>query len=73
MCCKGAPMGGRERLMRLLFTEEDERPAVVETDDDVRRAMARLDRYTVNRPADRRRPSAGGGQKLGIVISLWPR
>jgi hypothetical protein len=60
--------------MRLLFTQvEEEQPAVVETDDDVRRAMARLDRYTVNRPADRRRPSSGRDQKLGSVISLWPR
>jgi hypothetical protein len=60
--------------MRLLFTEvEETQPAVVETDDDVRRAMARLDSYTVNRPADRRRPSSARDQKVGNVISLWPR
>jgi hypothetical protein len=47
--------------------------APVETDDEVRRAMARIDSYASARPLDRRRPSTSQVHPLGKVISLWPR
>ena len=64
-------MGGRKGLTR--FFARDEEPDPAETDEDVRCALARLDRYPADPPLDRRRPADGREQPLGNVISLWPR
>ena len=61
------------RFTRFLGRDEEQEPMPVEMDDDVRRAMARIDSYASARPHDRRRPSTSQGQPLGRVISLWPR
>jgi hypothetical protein len=56
------------------FGREDEQGLdSIETDDDVRKAMARLDRYGSGRPLDRRKPSDTQVHPLGKIISLWPR
>jgi hypothetical protein len=56
-----------------LGRDEEQELTPAEMDDDVRRAMARIDSYASARPHDRRRPSASQEQPLGKVISLWPR
>jgi hypothetical protein len=61
------------RFMRFGGREDEVEPEPVETDDDVRQAMARIDRYAAARPLDRRRPSESQVHPLGKVISLWPR
>jgi hypothetical protein len=61
------------RFTRFLGREDEQELEPVETDDDVRRAMARIDSYASGRPLDRRRPSASQVHPLGKVISLWPR
>jgi hypothetical protein len=58
---------------RIFGREDEQELEPVETDEDVRKAMARLDRYGSARPADRRRPSDSQVHPLGKVISLWPR
>lgn len=60
-------------ITRIFGREDDEELAPLETDEDVRRAMARLDRYPADRPPDRRKPSETQVHPLGKVISLWPR
>jgi hypothetical protein len=62
-------MAGWTTAIARFFVKEDE-PADVETDEDVRRALARLDRYPGERPAERRRPAV---KPASNVISLWPR
>ena len=62
-------MAGWTTAIARLFVKQDE-PAEVETDEDVQRALARLDRYPGERTAERRRPVA---KPAANVISLWPR
>jgi hypothetical protein len=61
------------RFTRIRRRVEDDVPEVVETDDDVRRAMARISRYGGGRPLERREPAESDVHPLGQVISLWPR
>ena len=61
------------RFTRFLGREEEQELEPLETDDDVRQAMARIDRYGANRPLDRRRMADSQVHPLGKVISLWPR
>jgi hypothetical protein len=61
------------RFTRIFGREDEQELEPIETDEDVRRAMARLDHYGSARPADRRKPSDTQVHPLGQVISLWPR
>ena len=61
------------RFTRLLGREEEVELEPMETDDDVRQAMARIERYAAARPLDRRRQTESQVHPLGKVISLWPR
>jgi hypothetical protein len=61
------------RVSRFFGREDEHELEPIETDEDVRKAMARLDRYGSARPADRRKPSETQVHPLGQVISLWPR
>jgi hypothetical protein len=61
------------RVSRFFGREDEQELEPIETDEDVRKAMARLDRYGSARPADRRKPSETQVHPLGPVISLWPR
>jgi hypothetical protein len=61
------------RFTRILGRQDEVEAEPLETDDDVRQAMARIDRYAAAKPLDRRRPSESQVHPLGKVISLWPR
>ena len=61
------------RVTRFFGREDEQELEPIETDEDVRRAMARLDHYGSARPADGRKPSDSQVHPLGQVISLWPR
>ena len=62
------------RFTRFIGREDEQVPGPMETDDDVRRAMARIESYgAAARPLDRRKPTDTEAQSLGKVISLWPR
>jgi hypothetical protein len=61
------------RFTRFRGREDEQELEPVETDDDVRRALARIDSYAARRPLDRRGPSASQVHPLGEVIRLWPR
>lgn len=61
------------RVTRFFGREDEQELEPIETDEDVRRAMARLDRYGAARPADRRKSPDTQVHPLGQVISLWPR
>jgi len=61
------------RFTRILGRQDEVDAEPLETDDDVRQAMARIDRYAAAKPLDRRRPSESQVHPLGKVISLWPR
>jgi hypothetical protein len=61
------------RFTRILGRQDEVEAEPLETDDDVRQAMARIDRYATAKPLDRRRPSESQVHPLGKVISLWPR
>jgi hypothetical protein len=61
------------RFTRFMARDEDQELERIETDDDVRQAMARIDRYGSGRPLDRRRQTDTQVHPLGKVISLWPR
>jgi len=61
------------RFTRILGRQDEVEAEPLETDDDVRQAMARIDRYAAARPLDRRRQSESQVHPLGKVISLWPR
>ncbi len=61
------------RFTRILGRQDEVEPEPLETDDDVRQAMARIDRYAAAKPLDRRRQSESQVHPLGKVISLWPR
>ena len=61
------------RFTRILGRQDEVDAEPLETDDDVRQAMARIDRYATAKPLDRRRPSESQVHPLGKVISLWPR
>jgi hypothetical protein len=61
------------RFTRFLGRDDEQELEPVETDDDVRRALARIDSYAARRPLDRRKPSTSQVHPLGKVISLWPR
>jgi hypothetical protein len=61
------------RFTRFLGREEEQELEPIETEDDVRQAMARIDRYGAHRPLDRRREVDTEVHPLGKVISLWPR
>lgn len=61
------------RFTRFRGREDEQELEPVETDDEVRRALARIDRYASARPLERRRPSTSQVHPLGKVISLWPR
>jgi hypothetical protein len=65
-------MAGK-RFTRFMGRDEEQEPEPIETDDDVRQAMARIDRYGTGRPLDRRRQTDTQVHGLGKVISLWPR
>jgi hypothetical protein len=65
-------MAGK-RFTQFFGREGEQELDPVETDDDVRRALARIDSYAARRPLDRRRPSDSQVHPLGKVISLWPR
>ncbi len=60
-------------LTRIFGREDEQELESVETDEDVRKAMARLERYGSSRLTDRRKPSDNQVHPLGKVISLWPR
>jgi hypothetical protein len=61
------------RFTRILGRQDEVDAEPLETDDDVRQAMARIDRYAAAKPLDRRRQSESQVHPLGKVISLWPR
>ena len=61
------------RFTRILGRQDEIEAEPLETDDDVRQAMARIDRYAAAKPLDRRRQSESQVHPLGKVISLWPR
>ena len=61
------------KFTRIFGREDEQELEPIETDEDVRKAMARLDRYGSARPADRRKPPETQVHPLGQVISLWPR
>ena len=62
------------RFMRGFGRQADEQELEpLETDEDVRQAMARIDRYGAKRPLDRRRQADTQVHPLGKAISLWPR
>jgi len=61
------------RFTRILGRQDEVDAEPLETDDDVRQAMARIDRYAAAKPLDRRRQSDSQVHPLGKVISLWPR
>ena len=62
------------RITRFFGREDEQVLDPIETDEDVRKAMARIDRYgSAARPADRRKPSDSQVHPLGRVIGLWPR
>jgi hypothetical protein len=61
------------RFTRFLGRDDEVEPEPMETDEDVRAAMARIDRYAAARPLERRRMSESQVHPLGKVISLWPR
>jgi len=61
------------RFTRILGRQYEVEAEPLETDDDVRQAMARIDRYAAAKPLDRRRQSESQVHPLGKVISLWPR
>jgi len=61
------------RFTRILGRHDEVEAEPLETDDDVRQAMARIDRYAAAKPLDRRRQSESQVHPLGKVISLWPR
>jgi hypothetical protein len=65
-------MAGK-RFIRYMGCDEEQELEPIETDDDVRQAMARIDRYGTGRPLDRRRQTDTQVHPLGKVISLWPR
>jgi hypothetical protein len=60
------------RFTRFFERDDEQELGPVETDEEVRRAMARIDRYGAARPLDRSRPEASEVHPLGKVISLWP-
>ena len=64
-------------LTRIFGREDEQELESVETDEDVRKAMARLDRYGSSRPADRRKPSEQPGSPPGQghqpLAALIPR
>jgi hypothetical protein len=61
------------RFTRIIGRDDEQEPGPIETDDDVRRAMARIESYGTARPLDRRKPADTEVHALGKVISLWPR
>jgi hypothetical protein len=61
------------RFTRILGRQDEVETEPLETDDDVRQAMARIDRYAAAKPLDRRRQTESQVHPLGKVISLWPR
>jgi len=62
------------RFTRIFGREDEQELEPMESDDDVRQALARLDRYgSAARPADRRKPADTQVHPLGQAISLWPR
>lgn len=61
------------RFTRFLGREEEVELEPMETDEDMRQALARIDRYSAARPLDRRRKTESQVHPLGKVISLWPR
>ena len=61
------------RFTRILGRQDEVEAEPLETDDDVRQAMARIDRYAAAKPLDRRRQTESQVHPLGKVISLWPR
>ena len=61
------------RFTRFFERDGEQELEPVETDDEVRRAMARIDRYAAARPLDRRRPAASEVHPLGKAIGVWPR
>jgi hypothetical protein len=61
------------RFTRFLGRDDEQELEPIETDADVRQAMARIDRYGASRPLDRRRQVDTQVHPLGKVISLWPR
>jgi hypothetical protein len=61
------------RFTRFSGRDDEQELEPVETDDDVRRALARIDSYASARRLERRRPSTSEVHPLGKVISLWPR
>jgi hypothetical protein len=61
------------RFTRILGRQDEVDAEPLETDDDMRQAMARIDRYAAAKPLDRRRQSESQVHPLGKVISLWPR
>ena len=61
------------RFTRILGRQDEVEAEPLETDDDMRQAMARIDRYAAAKPLDRRRQSESQVHPLGKVISLWPR
>ena len=61
------------RFTRILGRQDEVDAEPLETEDDVRQAMARIDRYAAAKPLDRRRQSDSQVHPLGKVISLWPR
>jgi hypothetical protein len=64
-------MAGK-RFTQVFGRDGEQELEPIETDDDVRQAMARIDRYVAARPLDRRRQDSQV-HPLGKVISLWPR
>jgi hypothetical protein len=66
-------MAGK-RFTRFIGRDDQQVPGPMETDDDMRRAMARIESYgAAARPLDRRKPADTQVHPLGKVISLWPR
>ena len=61
------------RFTRFLGRDDEQELEPLETEDDVRQAMARIDRYGAERPLDRRRQTDNQVHPLGTVLSLWPR
>jgi hypothetical protein len=61
------------RFTRFFGREDEQELEPIETDDEVRQAMARIDSYGKARPLNRRKPSDTEVHPLGKVISLWPR
>jgi hypothetical protein len=65
-------MAGWTTALTRFFVRQDEEPDAG-VDEDVRRALARIERYPGNRPADRHERRKPVAQPANNVISLWPR